>query len=156
MRRSRHEKLNLKSAVLFHGHLGPFLVLGYRMGVAAIRELKPRGIHDISGEVWTRPTPPESCMLDGIQISSGCTLGKGNLRVRNSSSIRAAFRRNDHTVTLRPTEQVIGKLSIVSESTRARKLAEVAQFVRYLPERELFIITKKGEDGSPNPHHLAG
>ncbi|HID08764.1 TPA: hypothetical protein EYP13_00890, partial [Candidatus Micrarchaeota archaeon] len=32
-----------------------------------------------------RATPPVSCicMIDGIQVATGCTPGKGNLRVRN-------------------------------------------------------------------------
>jgi len=65
----------------FHGHLGPYAVIGYKMGKIAKKQL---GSDPFSKEavIWTGTKPPLSCIIDGIQISSGCTLGKGNISIR--------------------------------------------------------------------------
>ncbi len=69
----------IERAIEFHGHLGPFLVLGIRMGLLALRELSSSGYEGIEALVKTGNTPSLSCLLDGIQVSTGCTMGKGNI-----------------------------------------------------------------------------
>ncbi|MEA3458792.1 MAG: FmdE family protein, partial [Candidatus Thermoplasmatota archaeon] len=56
--------------------------------------------------VWTGTTPPLSCIIDGLQMSSGCTLGKGNILVHQKSSPKAQFTSNDGKkmeITLKPS-----------------------------------------------------
>jgi hypothetical protein len=65
----------------FHGHLGPFVILGFRAGQAALRSLPAQGYFDLEARVWCGKTPPLSCFADGVQLGSGCTTGKGNLTV---------------------------------------------------------------------------
>jgi len=71
----------VERGIRFHGHLGPFLVLGLRMGLLALRELSSSGHLDLEAEVEMGTSPPLSCLIDGIQVATGCTLGKGNIRV---------------------------------------------------------------------------
>ena len=80
----------LKKIEQFHGHLGPYVVLGYRMGRIANEKL---GIEPFlkTAIVWTNGTPPTSCVIDGIQISSGCTIGKGNLTMVSGNIPKACF-----------------------------------------------------------------
>lgn len=87
-----------------HGHLGPFLVCGLRMGLLALRELGSTGHFDLQATVETGTTPPVSCLIDGIQVATGCTLGKGNIAVVNQGQARATFTRDEHklSVELRP------------------------------------------------------
>jgi formylmethanofuran dehydrogenase subunit E len=68
----------------FHGHLGPYVVLGYRMGRLALDRLHSAGHFGISAEVHTPLDPPCSCLIDGVQIGSGCTLGKRNIEVHEA------------------------------------------------------------------------
>ena len=82
------EELELISR--FHGHLGAYAILGYRMGQIASRELgehykKKRAV------VYTGLKPPVSCLVDGVQLGSGCTLGKGNITVEDRGEARAVF-----------------------------------------------------------------
>lgn len=63
-----------------HGHLGPYVVLGYRMGRLALEASGSGGHFDISAVVHCKLDPPVSCLIDGIQLGSGCTLGKRNIR----------------------------------------------------------------------------
>ena len=74
----------------FHGHLGPFVVVGYRMGEVANEALGP----DPFGKtalVLTGGKTPRSCVVDGVQLSSGCTLGKGEIAVVDQGEVAAIF-----------------------------------------------------------------
>ena len=62
----------------FHGHLCPFMPLGYRMGLLALARLgvereKDHTLHVICelGEGH-----PQTCLMDGIQVATGATFGK--------------------------------------------------------------------------------
>jgi len=83
------EGLPLEMRILksFHGHLGPYVVIGYRMGRIA-REKFPDKIH---ANVYTGNRPPLSCLVDGIQMTSSCTLGKSNITVHKGSFAMANF-----------------------------------------------------------------
>lgn len=83
------EELPLELRILksFHGHLGPYVVLGYKMGRMA-RERFPDKMY---ANVYTGNKPPLSCLVDGIQMSSSCTLGKGNITVNKGSFAMANF-----------------------------------------------------------------
>jgi formylmethanofuran dehydrogenase subunit E len=63
----------------FHGHLGPYVVIGYRMGKIA----RERFSGKINAVVFTGKNPPMSCLVDGVQFTTGCTLGKNNIEVRD-------------------------------------------------------------------------
>ncbi len=84
----------LKQIERFHGHLGPYVVLGYKMGEIANQML---GSCPFSKNVvvWTGMKPPVSCIIDGIQMSSGCTLGKGNISVNSDGIPKARFSNSD-------------------------------------------------------------
>jgi formylmethanofuran dehydrogenase subunit E len=84
----------------FHGHLGPFLVLGYRMGKYARRVLSedPFLMHAV---VYVPDQSPEICIADGVQLGSGCTLGKGNIELVRDPDMRCEFRAGTRRLTLR-------------------------------------------------------
>lgn len=90
----------------FHGHLGPYVVIGYRMGKLALLKLDSEGHFGLSAEVYSPLKPPRSCLIDGIQLGSGCTLGKGNITVEEAPEpARAVFTLSDGrkvTIVLRP------------------------------------------------------
>ncbi len=71
----------------FHGHLGPYAVIGYRMGMIA-RERFPERIYALLHSGTRRPL---SCMADGVQMSSCCTLGKGNITLKDDGEASAEF-----------------------------------------------------------------
>ena len=71
-------------AVRFHGHPGVFLAIGIRMGLLALKYLNSKGFFELDAFIQTRERSPYRCLLDGIQFSTGCTIGKGNLSVKYS------------------------------------------------------------------------
>ena len=73
-----------EQAVHFHGHPGVFIAIGVRMGLLALKYLNSEGYFDLNALIQTRKKPPCLCLLDGIQISTGSTIGKGNLNIQYS------------------------------------------------------------------------
>lgn len=84
----------------FHGHLGPYVLAGARMGQAALARLQASPHFGLEVDVYCPDAPPPSCAMDGIQFSSGCTLGKRNIRHHVAEGVTACFRN-------RETEQVL-------------------------------------------------
>jgi formylmethanofuran dehydrogenase subunit E len=69
----------LKRAIDFHGHLGPYLVLGILAGELALKNLGCRKYFNLKVKVRGATIKPKSCLVDGLQLSTGATYGKGNI-----------------------------------------------------------------------------
>lgn len=143
-RTSKCSRALLNAGVDFHGHLGPYLVLGLRMGMIAVHMLKPKGLHELSATVWTRLSPPQSCLLDGVQVSSGCTLGKGNIRAVASQRTTAKFRKGNSTLVVELTNKAKTLLSRITKHTPQLEIKKTALILHRMPDRQLFIITQDG------------
>jgi pyrimidine-specific ribonucleoside hydrolase len=85
-----------------HGHLGIFAIVGVKMGLRA-REFFNIGIDDISVVSYAGRMPPVSCMNDGLQVSTGGTLGHGLIYLADDSRAMpmAVFSFGDRTVIIR-------------------------------------------------------
>lgn len=62
----------------FHGHHCPFMPIGYRMGLVAMRELGVGRVkdHGVFALVEIGVGHPQTCMADGVMSATGCTYGK--------------------------------------------------------------------------------
>ena len=62
----------------FHGHLCPFMPIGYRMGQLAMEKLGVEREKDHGFFVFPElgEGHPQTCMMDGIQAATGATYGK--------------------------------------------------------------------------------
>jgi formylmethanofuran dehydrogenase subunit E len=85
-------KVNLKEAVRFHGHLGPYLILGILAGEYALVKLGCRKYFGLKIIVSGANKKPKSCLVDGLQLSTGATYGKGNIRKSAGTKIKIIFR----------------------------------------------------------------
>ena len=118
----------IERGVHLHGHLGPFLVAGIRMGLLALELLNSPGYFGIRVISETGNETPLSCLTDGVQIGSGCTTGKGNLRVNDAGQPRVHFETADGrkvVLTLRPEALEnfrSGELLLASQRTAMRPL----------------------------------
>lgn len=86
-----HRYLTLNEAAMFHGHTGPFLVIGYRLGEYAVKQLSPIDEFDLVTTVYIPLKTPFSCILDGLQCSTKCTLGKWNIKWIDSDEFIIKF-----------------------------------------------------------------
>ena len=104
----------LSTAVQFHGHLGPWAVAGIRLGAAGREAVKAQGYFDVD-VVCEGPfsKPPKRCFLDGVQVATGATWGKGNIRMVKSSEITVTVtnKRTGKRVTVGPTRSLLGMLA---------------------------------------------
>jgi formylmethanofuran dehydrogenase subunit E len=76
------EKQILADALKFHGHRCWASVAGVRVGLAALRTLvvARSGGTQLYGIVETGEEHGGMCFGDGLQYTTGCTFGKGNIR----------------------------------------------------------------------------
>jgi formylmethanofuran dehydrogenase subunit E len=98
-----------------HGHVGPYLVIGLRMGNAAKKALNILDIDQMNlrADVNVPLHPPCSCLLDGIQVSTTCTVGNQRLQFTNSKAIQAIFRseKGGKTVKIMLTKRLSEQLA---------------------------------------------
>jgi len=137
----------VKDAVDFHGHLGPFLVIGVRMGLIGLKELKTtRGDPKLQATTILKHAVPFTCTIDGIQVTTQCTVGNGKLKLKNiENQVSAEFKLNKErqvTVTLKPTklEELKRKMP---KSAGDYKNIKLAREIISSTEKELFVIEKK-------------
>ncbi len=128
----------IEDLAAFHGHLGPYVVLGYRIGRFARMHFCSDPFQ-MSAQVYCRGVPPESCLADGIQIGSGCTLGKRNIEVISSSEIRCVFVYADSRIIIRPKEIAFPPQGSGDDDLLVENLA-VKMYK--MPEEDLFIAER--------------
>ena len=135
----------MNKAAEFHGHLGPFLAIGVRMGLLAKKTLKSNGFRDLSVIVNTGNNPPLSCVVDGIQVATGCTLGKGNIAVTNLNEISAAFQAKHKAIQVKMKTEVFQNLKSELLHGNPEKMEETARKISSIPDAKLFSIEELAE-----------
>ncbi|MBN2134815.1 MAG: nucleoside hydrolase [Acidobacteria bacterium] len=102
-----------KAAVLtneFHRHLGIYSIIGVKMGIRA-REILGAPFDELEVITYAGQEPPLSCMIDGLQVSTGASLGRGSIRVeKDKTSPIAIFKYENRTVELFLKDSVISNI----------------------------------------------
>lgn len=99
----RHGPGEWRAGVLtneLHGHLGIYATIGVKMGIRA-REYFNIGVDDIVVTSYAGHNPPVSCMNDGLQVSTGGTVGHGLISVAEEEPVRPEARFSFKGKTLR-------------------------------------------------------
>lgn len=119
----------------FHGHLGVYVTLGLRMG--AIGKRRFGHYKGLKASVRSQPDPPMRCVLDGIQFSSGCTMGKGNIALETGSEPEVTFEKEGRRlrIALRP-----GWRERIDREMTKEKEIEQSLFYYEIPEDEVFDV----------------
>src|SRR5207237_4818300 len=126
----------------FHGHLGVYVTVGLRMGAIGKRRFGHyKGLRAI---VRSQSEPPMRCVLDGVQFSSGCTMGKGNIALESGSEPAVVFEKDGRRIqiALRP-----GWRERIDREMSKDKELEQSLYYYELPERDLLEI----REGSRSP-----
>jgi len=149
-RRSREQDMDklLKVATSFHGHFGPFLTLGVRMGLVGLRELRAK-----EGDTQLRVTAmleyslPFSCMLDGIQTATKCTVGNKRLLWKESKELGAIFllENTGRQIEVKVNQAMVRELSrrLDQKKPLSEAVRQLASDVASRPEEELFSVIHK-------------
>jgi formylmethanofuran dehydrogenase subunit E len=136
----------LEKAVEFHGHLGPFLVLGLRMGVVGLRELNvERGDRRMRVTAKLKYSIPFSCAVDGLQIATKCTMGNKKLTITDYAGVAANFKLEDGkqvNVSVKSAFFGMLKRKLASESVPNKEVRKLARLVASNPEEGLFTVNR--------------
>lgn len=132
----------LDRAIEFHGHGGPFMVVGLRMGLIALRRLDARGWFDLRCRVSLRWRPPFSCVIDGIQSSTGCTMGKHNVEVEERDGIAAEFTRGDGRIEIVLKEEALEEIRGALRGESGEPMEALMAGLMDAPDDDLFEISR--------------
>jgi len=77
-----------EKSVAFHGHHCPGLAIGVRASVEALKAL---AIDFSRDEEVVCVVENDACGVDGVQVITGCSVGKGNLIFRNRGKQAFSF-----------------------------------------------------------------
>jgi formylmethanofuran dehydrogenase subunit E len=136
MKHKKPKHLTYLETIRFHGHDGPFLALGYKLGRLIVNQLKPKGIMDLTVTVRTRLEKPYTCLIDGLQCSTFATLGKGNMRTndRRTNIISVTAARNTKKL------QILVNYQTMRICQTDGDLRKAARLIFKTPNRILFTI----------------
>jgi formylmethanofuran dehydrogenase subunit E len=128
-----------------HGHVGPWNVLGWRIGQAALREFKTQwGRHELEIACYVPLQTPFTCLVDGLSVGTGNSLGRLDLRLAEVFSYPQSFvtvRRKDlkgDVLEFRPGPSYLK--SIADQSVE--KLERLSRECVHKAEPELFTIRR--------------
>ena len=117
---------DLAAAARFHGHIGPYLALGLRAGRYAIQRLGAKKHFGLRVDYYGPAKPPPSCIVDGLQLSTGATYGKRNVEIHPAEAIRIVVTAGESGKSI-----AMGLQSAIVQriESRERSLEELAEEV---------------------------
>jgi len=94
-----------------HGHIGIYAIIGVKMGLRA-REYFNIGLDDLYIESHAGLSPPYSCLNDGLQVSTGSSLGHGLINAEPTSTpgVSATFAFKGKSVLISLKEHIISRM----------------------------------------------
>ena len=94
-----------------HGHTGIYSIIGAKMGIRAMEYFNV-GVNNLEVLSFAGNTPPLSCFNDGVQISTGATIGQGLITISDSTSATpsAIFRFNNQKVHITLDLEIAGQM----------------------------------------------
>ncbi len=114
-----------------HGHLGIYSIIGVKMGIRALEYLQaPRNMVKIKS--YAGYETPFSCMNDGLQVSTGSTLGQGLIGILHPEGpeLKVLFLYDENQVILSLKEDYRKEaISMIRESKGSNGILNEAYWV---------------------------
>ncbi len=147
----------LPYVVQLHGHLGPWVVAGARMGMAGAKAVDAKGHFD-TVVICEGPLskPPQACFIDGVQLGTGATLGKRTIHYVKSDDVVLKVKnpRTGKSVEVRPTKKLLDLLNPVvpkqddpqadkkiAQNREMERIEQVSRDIAAMPDAELLTIS---------------
>jgi len=136
----------IKKAADFHGHLGPFLVIGVRMGTLTKKILNVNAGKNNKLRITARLPllTPFSCIIDGIQATTQCTIGNQKLKMENSQTkiiVYFELKNSYKALRIHVDPKIIKELK--NRYSEGASNEELAREIASIPESQLFVIEKQ-------------
>lgn len=131
----------LAKVTAIHGAPGPWAVLGYRMGEAALAKLElPRGSFDLVVVHHTPDKVQYSCIADGASAATGASAGKLNLKLAPATEEEVfteyTNKKTGASLKLRPAAAFKARFAGADRA----KAHEYGLQVLHLPDAETFEL----------------
>ena len=99
----------LAKAKAFHGHLGPNVTLGLRMGRIIVDHF---GAEPFTYTItsYTGKAPPISCIIDGLQLATPCTVGSGKLQIAEGGEARVIAEKDGRRLEIRVRQEILERM----------------------------------------------
>lgn len=99
----------LARAKAFHGHLGPNVTLGLRMGRIIVDSFGA-GPFTYTVTAYTGKTPPISCLIDGLQLATPCSVGSGKLQIEEGGEARVVAEKDGRRLEIRVRQEILDRM----------------------------------------------
>jgi len=127
----------LEEASRFHTHLGPYLVVGLRMGRAVTDEFGKEPF-SYTIRAHTGRVPPYSCSVDGMQLATPCTTGNGCIEVTDARTMALEAVRDDAVLRVALRREIYDR---IENECSENDQHEFAMWVWNMPDEELLEVT---------------
>lgn len=149
------DKALLELGIAFHGHKCPAMPLGIRVGLAAMKALdvKRAANKELYCICETGPAHATMCFVDGVQVATGCTLGKANIEKvnygKNAVTLIDVKTKRAVRVTLNATFQKQGLASkfvglrrqgIEPQDIEADIVNPIIDRISSLPDEDILVV----------------
>ena len=136
------DRILWERAVAFHGHACPGLAIGVRASAIAMDKLNTGLSED---EELVCVTENDACGVDGVQVLTGCTFGKGNLIYRGTGKQAFSFfdRRSGKKIRL-----------VLKPFSGGMSRAERQDYILNAPDEEIFTICEPSFSLPENARHF--
>jgi formylmethanofuran dehydrogenase subunit E len=125
----------------YHGHVGPWNVLGWRIGQAALREFKSQwGQHELEVVCYVPPQTPFTCLVDGLSVGTGNSLGRLDEVLTCRQAFVAVGRKDGKGEVLEFRPQPEYLKSILDQPVE--KLEALCKECSQMPEEKLFSVRR--------------
>lgn len=124
------ERTNWKTAVAFHGHECPGLAIGVRACEAAMSQMN---LGRAADEELLCISETDACSIDAVQALTGCTLGKGNLILKNRGKQAFTFLNRSRKEAMR---------FYLKQDSGRRSREEFLDYLLTAPLEELFLCQR--------------
>jgi formylmethanofuran dehydrogenase subunit E len=112
----------LQKAKEFHSHLGPYLVIGLKMGQAIVGRLGGEPF-SIGITAFTGSKPPLSCVVDGLQLATPCTVGNGGITIREAGQAKVLAVREGRELEISLKPDVWREIQAIEGTSGLEELA---------------------------------
>ena len=136
----------IENAEKLHGHLGPFLVIGVKMSLFAMKNLKVKSGDNLVVKAKLRAKNPYTCILDGIQATTSCTFGNRKLSLEETDSseiiVKFVLKNNGRQATIQLRQEIVEYLNREMRPLKISdlELRKLAWKIAETPEEKLFTF----------------
>ena len=130
----KHGLEEWKAVVLtneLHHHMGLWSIVGAKMGVRA-REILVVPFDGIDVVSSAGVKPPYSCLNDGLQVSTGASLGRGTIKVIDTDQLSVDFSSKGKKVTMKVKQEIVKEIERVIKDCSDKYIFQSPRYFREL------------------------